>query len=441
MKKINFVLLPLVLISLIGCNNVSPTTTSESIDSSTIKITKFEERELPSPRTLIRNKEDLIYVLDYMSFYKLTNKVTLKIAEEYKDQVSNIKLEFNEAKEESLISDVFHIALDHSLYKDQGMISLELYSTVISTDMSSGNLIPIRLDSFSYNLNKSEEELPLEHTNKGELHVSDSEQLYYALCNNYLPIPSNKEMETLLNNIHEVLNLTYRSTNSNFDNLKNIYDYLIHEVTYDKVASRYDDFDIYKNQSYYLEGVFNNHLAVCDGKAKAYVVLCSYIGIPNVRIRAIDENLNKHAYNYVKLDDTWYLSDSTNGSKTFKINQNTYQVPNYEMFLTSLETAYESSWTYVSNMHTSILEKVSKTPYDYFKNENLVISSYEEVKNLITTNLDRNNFSIEFQIENQTLDILDAVQRLDQELPSFTFEALQNMPKDEGIYTILIFKK
>ena len=63
-----------------------------------------------------------------------------------------------------------------------------------------------------------------------------------------------------------------------------------------------------------MEGVFDAGRAVCDGKSKAFLMMCRIEGIECVRDRgdAYDGSVG-HAWNYIKIDGKWYLVDSTHG--------------------------------------------------------------------------------------------------------------------------------
>ncbi|HPD01852.1 MAG TPA: Ig-like domain-containing protein [Clostridia bacterium] len=70
---------------------------------------------------------------------------------------------------------------------------------------------------------------------------------------------------------------------------------------------------------FYLEGVFNDGLAVCDGRSKAFTLLCAMEGITSVRVIG-EGGGRRHAWNKVLIDIDpsdytpvmkWYLVDTT----------------------------------------------------------------------------------------------------------------------------------
>ena len=113
----------------------------------------------------------------------------------------------------------------------------------------------------------------------------------------------------------------------------NIYRYLCENVTYDYVTFEYmkikNDFSITSFGNYncfYLEGVFldlDNQYAVCDGIAKAYVLLCNMEGIDCIKVNGEVVNQGNHAWNKVNIlnpqtsQKEWSYVDATWGVVTY----------------------------------------------------------------------------------------------------------------------------
>lgn len=138
---------------------------------------------------------------------------------------------------------------------------------------------------------------------------------------------------------------------SEYEKVHAIYDYIIYNVRYDHdCANAQDKYNTnnallteeekrelqnlnlnekMKYYGYYLEGIFLDKFykkdmhAVCDGKSKAFVLMCGIEGITAVRISgeasSDGKNFGGHAWNKVLLDlngtgdKEWYFVDTTWG--------------------------------------------------------------------------------------------------------------------------------
>lgn len=103
-----------------------------------------------------------------------------------------------------------------------------------------------------------------------------------------------------------------------------IYEWLIEEVDYDYTLAESTEgaLEQLPYNGFYLEGVFSDGRAVCDGKAKAFSLMCAIEGIKAVRITGVaggDGERTGHAWNKVLLDvdgngvKEWYVVDTTWG--------------------------------------------------------------------------------------------------------------------------------
>lgn len=149
--------------------------------------------------------------------------------------------------------------------------------------------------------------------------VTDSDQLCYVLERGYKPIFSSdscsaKRMYTAACNA--LINICDDSF-SDIEKLHAIYDWLIENVTYDKTLLNYvvsNGEDLRKYKGFYLEGVFDDYRAVCDGISKAFMVMARIEGIECVQVSgtSISSGVG-HAWNKVRLNGRWYIVDATGG--------------------------------------------------------------------------------------------------------------------------------
>lgn len=177
---------------------------------------------------------------------------------------------------------------------------------------------------------------------KETMSVSTSNMLYKAVAWGYKPVFMGAQAENLqqiYDNAKDALSYIVSDEMSEYEKVHAIYDYIIYNVRYDHDCANAQDVYVSGNLSlnekmkyygYYLEGIFLNKFynnkdmhAVCDGKSKAFVLMCGIEGITAVRISgeasSDGQNFGGHAWNKVLLDlngtgnKEWYFVDTTWG--------------------------------------------------------------------------------------------------------------------------------
>lgn len=176
---------------------------------------------------------------------------------------------------------------------------------------------------------------------KETMSVSTSNMLYKAVAWGYKPVFMGSQAENLkqiYDNAKDALSYIVSDEMSEYEKVHAIYDYIIYNVRYDHDCANAEDAYVSGNLSlnekmkyygYYLEGIFLNKFykkdmhAVCDGKSKAFVLMCGIEGITAVRISgeasSDGKNFGGHAWNKVLLDlngtgdKEWYFVDTTWG--------------------------------------------------------------------------------------------------------------------------------
>lgn len=176
---------------------------------------------------------------------------------------------------------------------------------------------------------------------KETMSVSTSNMLYKAVAWGYKPVFMGSQAENLkqiYDNAKDALSYIVSDEMSEYEKVHAIYDYIIYNVRYDHDCANAEDAYVSGNLSlnekmkyygYYLEGIFLDKFykkdmhAVCDGKSKAFVLMCGIEGITAVRISgeasSDGKNFGGHAWNKVLLDlngtgdKEWYFVDTTWG--------------------------------------------------------------------------------------------------------------------------------
>lgn len=193
------------------------------------------------------------------------------------------------------------------------------------------------------------DDFAINKNNNGTMAVYNSEALWWALEHNYLPTfpEKNTKAEAFYNEAKDILREIINDDMTDYEKTLAIFEYLVDRVDYD-----YDAFEApfdekaNDNVCYYLEGVFEYNRAVCDGKSKAFVLLCRMEGIEALRDwgDSYFQGRAGHAWNYVKLDGTWYMVDTTAGDAgiIFDKGARKAEVVDYSYFLCDVNT-YKTS--------------------------------------------------------------------------------------------------
>ena len=179
--------------------------------------------------------------------------------------------------------------------------------------------------------------------------VYNSEELWWAVEHGFRPefAIEGSDAERIYNKAKDVLRNIISKDMNDFEKTLAIYEYIISAVAYDNdTYSNLNAIPSTKNACYYLEGVFDYGRAVCDGKSKAFVLLCGIEGIESVREFGYDEAAGiGHAWNYVKVDGEWYCVDTTAGDASKSAGNpvadffgRSVEVVSYGEFLTPLDT-------------------------------------------------------------------------------------------------------
>lgn len=431
MKKI---ILFISLLLLVSCSN-NPSSTSSSTNplNKLFFASDLEEKDLPKPKEKISSLDEMIYALDYLAFYQIDKKVSFYIDNNYSKTFYNIYQEFSKAQEQVQIADVYPSFINYSLYVDYKVITINVVSQQIATK-SNSKLEASKIYEIDYQKESSDHQIPLEKSNLKEIEVETSQQLYYVVENKYKPIlKKNSIAEKIYSTAKDILNSIIDDTMNEYQKAKQIYNYICSEISYDYITSGESTYNLNENQAYFLEGVFLNQNAVCDGKSKAYSLLCNMENIDNVRVTAINDKYQGHAYNYIKIFDKWYLSCTTFGSHRMELKENEYYiVPSLNMFLTNYQTPYTSNWGYDSKMHEDIKEKIeSQSNFELSIIDNL--NSFKEIIESYHLN-SLLNIEVEFQYFK---DINLFKEDIEKEYHSYEIVLLKNLPYENNYYSII----
>lgn len=272
-----------------------------------------------------------------------------------------------------------------------------------------------------------------------ELEVNNSEELFYCLERRIKPVFSKESsVKDLYNRIKEILINIINDSMTDLDKIKSIHDYLVTNTCYDSLL--FDSIkkgnDVNSNiKSFYLEGVFDKNLAVCDGISKAFSVMCNIEGIPCVQVTGKSMSNVGHAWNKVYVGNNWYIVDAT--SDGLIISSDNTEVLVYDYFLVS-DSFYNTLYT--PNMYMDILCINDYDVFSYFKvnDLDLKVTSFEELLNLLReVNTIKEDFkdevvSLQFEIDYEC-DYINNVTKALEEIGVLHYNYLIN----EDLFTII----
>lgn len=238
---------------------------------------------------------------------------------------------------------------------------------------------------------------------KETMSVSTSNMLYKAVAWGYKPVFMGSQADNLqqiYDNAKDALSYIVSDEMSEYEKVHAIYDYIIYNVRYDHDCANAEDKYVSGNLSlnekmkyygYYLEGIFLNKFykkdmhAVCDGKSKAFVLMCGIEGITAVRISgeasSDGKNFGGHAWNKVLLDlngtgdKEWYFVDTTWGD----VGDDSKEFLSHAYFLLSDD---EVKNTHVEKQGHDYPKAEGK--FDYYAHETYTSSSGTEYNYVIT---------------------------------------------------------
>ena len=257
--------------------------------------------------------------------------------------------------------------------------------------------------------------------------VSTSLELALALEAGYRPIPvSGSNAELIYNKAKQVLREICDDKMSDYEKVLAIYDWISYNVIYDRgltnetsrLSNSTSEYKaLYKNSSFYAEGVFLYGVAVCNGIGSAFSIMSNIEGIPAIKtMGTVTEG--SHTWVKVFVNDEWYVCDPTwSNAKDTTDSSQYYEFITYDYFMLSEPEA--SSY----NNRSEFTDKPSYTVYagnttfDYFASSSFKYNDkvytryigstveFEALINYYTQSLERGDI-IQFSVKGKELDAI-----------------------------------
>jgi hypothetical protein len=333
---------------------------------------------LSSKELIIKDHDDLVSWVFFVMFYniKSNNQVKLYLPNNIEKTTDAIKAEIGLAINDAKSSSTFQGVLSFS-YKavTEGTNG---YGVVYVGESVVDKFASATLDSTGYLLTQQDSAPKSQYAdtradsynsfkvnNIGRtIEVTNSEQLVYALEMGFKPIcKAGSAAENVYTKAKTVLKDICSDEMSDTDKLFAIYTWLVMNVNYDYLAyHKAENNTITATQSreydsWFADGVFNNGKAVCEGYAKALLIMARIENIPCIYVTG-----NNHAWNKVFIDGNWYGIDATHGDMADK--ENNYEILSYTEFL--FTDSYKESAGYTTSDYEELAATTVFNFYDYF---------------------------------------------------------------------------
>ena len=203
-----------------------------------------------------------------------------------------------------------------------------------------------------------------------EYTVYNSEQLVYAVENGYSPrfgtlsadadaaaVRALESAMSVYETARAALCKITTAESGDYEKLLAIHDYIAEITVYDhellnlSTSSNTGNTVLSGYRGFGLEGVFIDRRAVCDGISKAFMLMARIEGIETIRVsgKLINgDTVLGHAWNKVRLGNTWYVIDVTGDDLQVSMETagvtETVEMPTHMYFLVSDEYASKNGY-------------------------------------------------------------------------------------------------
>lgn len=305
----------------------------------------------------IDSRDELIAWLEYVQFHYLTSDIAPAVRLNYSYSGYAPSREIEAVYSSLYFGSYVGISYNSSTTPRVGINYRSLVGNEGKLTADTGNYYT-QISTYEYAENGSEHDLALDHVTS-VLHCSTTNQLFYAAMIGARPLPEEgSDAERIYAKAREVLARIVDETMTDAEKAEAIFKWLVMNVTYDNAALAYESVaDAAKYDAFYLEGVFDNGRAVCDGISKAMTLLCRLEGIPCVRAAG-----GNHAWNKVYVEEKWYIVDATFGDTTMALDGVNYSFMNRKYFLAD-ESANER---YGNALNYKETKYAATENYDYY---------------------------------------------------------------------------
>lgn len=305
----------------------------------------------------IDTKEELQALVDYSYVYTVNNPFACKITYLTSPTEAVLKAEIQSTFPG--VSGYRHNTASsflYSLFDGENVIRIKEFTAkqsenrIASTSTASPNVTKVKSMVSSYVTDESviTRVFPIDYANP--FVVYNSEQLLYAVENGYKPVFVNHSDPIIQAEINAAKNIYEKARNALMQNIPEsaddvkkitiIHDWIIDNNMYDsnllELGNIAPSQELVKYKGFYLDGVFIDGHAVCDGISKAFSLMTNILGIESIRVfGVVIDSGGNHAWNKVRIGDLWYTLDLTADGLFSKISEDNIEITTHRYFLIS----------------------------------------------------------------------------------------------------------
>lgn len=326
----------------------------------------------------ISSREMLIGYIDYCAFYDITQghdarlNLTYMFGHGAQAMVDEIKAASDERGTRNKFSKAYKASMSYNAGYAHYYLTETDTATLAQNHFSGEDFAnnvytqqdyALRADDLNIRSN-SYNNFAIKYIGK-QIRVTTTEQLVWVLENGYSPIcEAGSSAESIYQQAKDVLINICSDSMNDIEKLQAIYKWLALNVNYDQEAyskithHQITDAQARTYDSWYAEGVFNYGKAVCEGYAKALLIMAKLEGIPTICVSG-----DGHMWNKVYLNGTWYGIDATHADLGIQ-NGGKELFTNTAFLFTD---TYKTSKGYTADNYTEFEAKTTINAYDKIK--------------------------------------------------------------------------
>ncbi len=226
-----------------------------------------------------------------------------------------------------------------------------------------------------------------------------------------------------------------------------VHDYIVDNCEYDDSISLDEKISVEKAKSFDAYGAIVNGVAVCEGYAKAFQLLCNGVGLKCMNIIGESEN-ELHMWNCVILDGDWYYVDTTwddNENTAFRydyfnINEKQLKADHEFSKLCSEMTDEEICGDSDENALTSnfFIPESKNTAYNYYVRQSAHLTNFDGddvIKSLSKSAINKEEY-FHFYIDPKEFTYEYAVEDLFYSYPQYFFSYIDTVNNSLTDYSI-----